>query len=100
MTISEDGPAAAPSTQLKPMHHVYGGKLDGAAVPIPGTSLTLTLEKPDDHTIVSVLKKDGLVLDRWSRVIQPDGQTILITQHGSMPDGQPFRNIGVYRRVG
>ena len=48
----------------KPIHHVYGGKLDGGDVLMPNTALTLSLEKLDESTIQSTLKKDGLVLDR------------------------------------
>jgi hypothetical protein len=83
----------------KRMHHVYGGNLDGDDIPIPGTPLTLALGKPDEYTIESTLKEDGRVLDRWTRVVQEDGDTMLITQHGFCPDGKPFRNNGIYRRV-
>jgi hypothetical protein len=83
----------------RPMHHVYGGKLDGADVPIPNTPLTLGLGMPDERTIESILKKEGRVLDRWTRTVQPDDRAMLITQHGFKPDGRPFRNNGLYRRV-
>ena len=83
----------------RPVHHTYGGKLDGEDIPIPNTSLALVLRMPDERTIESILKKDGRVMDRWTRTVQPDGQTMLITQHGFDSSGQPFRNNGVYRRV-
>ena len=55
---------------------------------------------PSIHgTTVILVKRDGKVVDRWTRTVQPDGQTMLITQHGVGPDGRPFRNNGVYRRV-
>jgi hypothetical protein len=38
------------------------------------------------------------VLDRWTRTLQPEGATMLITQHGFKPDRVPFRNNGLYRR--
>jgi len=82
----------------KPMHFVYAGVLDGLDVPIPNTLLTLALSKPDDRTIESTLKKEGQVLDRWTRTLQPGGTTMLISQHGFKPDGQAFRNNGFYRR--
>jgi hypothetical protein len=83
----------------KPMHHVYGGRLDGADVPIANTDFALALSMPDEHTIESVLKKNDRIVDRWTRTVQPDGQSLLIAQHGKKPDGQPFRNIGTYRRI-
>lgn len=83
----------------KPLHIVYGGKLDGQGVPLPDTSMTLAFEKVDANTIESTLNKNGQVIDRWTRSVQGDGQSMLITQHGFKPDGQPFRNNGVYRRV-
>jgi hypothetical protein len=82
-----------------PMHHVYGGKLNGEDVPIPHTLLTLVLRMPDERTIESILKKESQVIDRWTRTVQPEGETMLITQHGVKPDGSPFRNNGIYRRV-
>ena len=83
----------------RPMHHVYGGKLDGAAAPIPDTAFTLELARIDQTTIASTLKKDGREIDRWTRAIQPGGETMLITQHGLKPNGEAFRNHGIYRRV-
>lgn len=82
----------------KPVHFVYGGALDGRDVPIPNTPLTLALSMPDSQTLESTLKKDGQVFDRWTRTLQPGGNTMLITQHGFKPDGEAFRNNGVYRR--
>ena len=83
----------------KTMHHVYGGAVDGADVPIPNTPLTLSLTKLDENTIESTLKREGKTIDRWTRTILPDRDTMLITQHGFRPDGQPFRNNGTYRRA-
>jgi hypothetical protein len=83
----------------KPMHHVYGGKLDGVDVPVPGTTAALSLKRVDQHRIESILTRDGKVADRWVRHLAPDGQTITVTQHGVKPDGQEFVNTSVYRRV-
>ena len=54
----------ADDAEDKPIHHVYVGKLDGGDVLMPNTALTLSLEKLDESTIQSTLKKDGLVLGR------------------------------------
>lgn len=83
-----------------PMHHVYGGKLDGSDVHL-ASGIALSLSRPSPGIIESVLKKDGKVADRWTRTIAPDGQTMLITQHVvRASDGQRFANSGLYRRVG
>jgi hypothetical protein len=84
----------------KAMHHVYGGAIDGRDVPIPDTGLTLSLIELGDGSIESTLKKNGAVIDRWTRTVLEDGDTMLITQHGFTADGESFRNNGVYRRVG
>ncbi len=83
----------------KPMHHVYGGKLDGVDVPIPGYPVTLTLTRLDERRVESVLKRAGKVADRWVRTLAPDGRSMTITQHGATPEGKEFVNTGVYRRV-
>jgi hypothetical protein len=36
----------------KPMHHEYGGRLDGQDIPIPNTVVTLALAKLDENIIV------------------------------------------------
>jgi len=82
-----------------PMHHVYGGALDGVDYPIAGRPMTLSMDCLDERTVESVLRKDGVVLDRWTRTLEPDGNTMVIRQHGIKPDGQIFTNSGVYRRV-
>jgi hypothetical protein len=83
----------------KPMHFVYGGTIDGQDVPIPDTELTLSLTELGDGSIESTLKKGEAVVDRWTRTVLEDGDTMLITQHGFTADGESFRNNGIYRRV-
>ena len=82
----------------RPMAFTYGGKVDGEDRALPGPDLTLTLSR-DERLIESVLKKNGIVIDRWTRALAPDGETMTITQHGVRPNGEPFRNTGIYRRV-
>jgi hypothetical protein len=77
----------------------YGGLLDGRDQPLAGNNVALVLTRLDDRTIESSLKRDGKIVDRWTRELLPGNQEMLITQHGYKPDGQPFRNTGIYRRV-
>ncbi len=77
----------------------YGGPLDGRDQPLAGNNVALVLTRLDDRTIESSLKRDGKIVDRWTRELLPGNQEMLITQHGIKPDGQSFRNTGIYRRV-
>jgi len=76
----------------------YGGALDGKDRPLGGNA-ALVLTRLDDKTIESCLKRDGNIVDRWTRELLPGNQEMLITQHGTKPDGEPFRNKGIYRRT-
>lgn len=77
----------------------YGGELDGTDQPLAGTDAVLILRRYDERNIESVLKRGGTIVDRWTREILQDLQTMKIVQHGYKPDGEEFRNTGIYRRV-
>jgi hypothetical protein len=83
----------------KSMHYTYGGKLNGEEIPIPNTSISLVLTMPDECTVESILTQADRVIDRWTRRVQRNGQTMVITQHGFGSNGEPFCNKGTYRRV-
>jgi hypothetical protein len=84
----------------KRMNVTYGGHLDGRDQPIPGTDAALVLTRFDQNNIESTLKRSGKIVDRWTREILPDRNTMRIVQHGLKPDGSAFRNTGLYRRTG
>jgi hypothetical protein len=83
----------------KQLNVTYGGPLDGRDQPIPGTDAILVLTRYDQNNIESTLKRGGKIVDRWTREILPDRNTMRITQHGFKPDGTAFRNVGLYRRT-
>jgi hypothetical protein len=83
----------------KRMNVTYGGYLDGREQPLPGTDAVLVLTRYDENNIESTLKRNGTVVDRWTREILPDRKTMRIVQHGFKPDGTAFRNVGLYRRI-
>jgi hypothetical protein len=83
----------------KPLKFTYGGELDGRDQPIPGMDAVLVLTRLDANNIESVLKRGGKVVDRWTRELLPDLQTMRIVQHGVKPDGVAFQNTSIYRRV-
>jgi hypothetical protein len=82
----------------KPMKFTYGGELDGRDQPLPGTDAVLVLTRCNERNIESVLKRGGKVVDRWTRELLPDLNTMRIIQHGVKPDGSKFQNASLYRR--
>ena len=83
----------------KQLNLTYGGPLDGRDQPLPGTDAILILTRYDQNNIESSLKRGGKIVDRWTREILPDRDTMRIIQHGFKPDGTPFRNTSLYRRT-
>jgi hypothetical protein len=83
----------------KRLNFTYGGPLDGRNQPLSGTDAVLILTRDDENNIESTLKRGGKIVDRWTREILPDRNTMRVVQHGFKPDGSPFRNIGLYRRI-
>jgi phosphoribosylanthranilate isomerase len=83
----------------KPMKFSYGGPLDGLDKPIPGSDAALVLRRLDDRTIESTLKRNGKVVDRWTRELLPDGKTMKIVQHVVGAGGEKFLNTSFYRRT-
>jgi phosphoribosylanthranilate isomerase len=83
----------------KPITISYGGLLDGADKPVPGSDAALVLTRLNDRTIESTLKRNGKVVDRWTRQLLADGNTMKIVQHVVAPSGEKFLNTGLYRRT-
>ncbi|MGA9672356.1 MAG: hypothetical protein WBQ94_24290 [Terracidiphilus sp.] len=83
----------------KPMHFVYGGKVDGVDRSYEGYPVTVSLALLEDGSIESVAKKDGVAIDRWTRTLVEDGQALLICQHKTDEAGNQFRNAGLYRKT-
>lgn len=83
----------------KPMRFTYGGELDGRDQPLPGTDTVLVLTRHNLRNIESLLKRGGKVVDRWTRELLPDLNTMRIIQHGVKPDGNKFQNVSLYRRI-
>jgi hypothetical protein len=76
----------------------YGGALDGREQPIPSSDAVLILTRHSTILIESALKRGGKIVDRWTREILPDRDTMRITQHVVRPDGSVARNTSIYRR--
>jgi len=52
----------------------------------------------DDKTLDSESFKDGKRIAWARRILSDDNNTMTITQSGSLPDGDEFNNVSVYRR--
>jgi hypothetical protein len=81
------------------MKFTYGGKLDGRDQPLPGSDAVLVLTRYDEPNIESALRRGGTVVDRWTRELLPDLNTMGIIQHGVKPDGSKFQNVSLYLRI-
>jgi phosphoribosylanthranilate isomerase len=78
----------------------YGGVLDGREQSIPELAgAALVLHRPAANLIESLLKRDGKIVDRWTRELLPDNDAMRIVQHVDLPTGEKFRNTGIYRRI-
>ncbi len=77
----------------------YGGILDGRENPVPGTNAVLALTRLNENLIESTLKRDGQIVDRWTREVLADCKTMRIIQYVNKPSGEKFRNTSFYRRT-
>jgi hypothetical protein len=82
----------------KRMTFSYGGPLDGREQPVPSTDAALILTRHSKILIESALKRGGKIVDRWTREILPNRDTMRITQYVVRPDGSEARNVSIYRR--
>lgn len=86
----------------KSMEMTYSGIPDGLWYPVennPGVD-TMSMTRVDAQTLDSEARKGEVSVAHGRRVLSEDAQTMTIVQSGKTPDGQPFANTSVYRRVG
>jgi hypothetical protein len=57
------------------------------------------LPRLSENVIESTLKRNGRVVDRWTRELFPGRNTMHITQHVLRPNGDSFQSISLYRRL-
>jgi|SRR5450432_1269075 phosphoribosylanthranilate isomerase len=83
----------------KPLNFTYGGQLDGREQPIRAAGAVLVLTRINENYIESTLRRDGTIVDRWTREMLPGGKTMRIVQFGNKPNGEEFRNASLYQRT-
>jgi hypothetical protein len=88
----------AEDADRKPIQVTYGGELDGREQALAGGAAALVLTRYSENLIESTLKREGKVVDRWTREMLPDRKTIKITQYVLRPNGEELLNTGIYRK--
>lgn len=86
------------SSDGKPVHNEWTGKVDGKDYPATGdlTSDTRSYKRIDDRTLEFVGKRDGKTTVVGRVVISADGKTRTVTTTVTDPKGNKVENVGVY----
>jgi hypothetical protein len=81
-----------------PTHVAYDAKFDGKDYPITGVpnADTVTVERMDDHTTHSTMKKGDQVTMTVHSVVSKDGKTRTSTFSGKDAQGNAVNNVVVY----
>ena len=84
----------------QPARVVYHVGPDGQDHPSghPTAADTIATTHLSPRQLDTAAKKDGRIVNLATRVLSPDGQTMTVTQSGTTPEGQPYRNIAIYRK--
>jgi len=73
-------------------------RLVGDTPPAEAASITETFRRIDDHSFEMLAKRDGNVRTTAVAVVSPDGKTLTYTTTGTSTQGQPLKNVTVYRK--
>lgn len=78
----------------------YHGIPDGQEYPSdnPAVADTVSMTRIDPRTLDSTSKKAGHIVGYARRSLSEDGQTMIITQSGTTPEGQEFSNLSIYEK--
>ena len=82
----------------KPAHNEWTGKLDGKDYPVTGdpNSDMRSYKQIDDRTLEFTIKKGGKVTISGRVVISADGKTRTVTTSGTDPQGKKVHGTAVY----
>jgi hypothetical protein len=83
-------------------HHAYDAPtLDGKDYPITGSRdyNSVSIKRMDANTIITVDKKDGMVVRMMRTTILKDGKTYENDQVGYNADGVPFHNVVISHKI-
>lgn len=62
----------------------------------PAVADTLKTTMVSENQMDTETKKNGVVVALANRILSPDGQSMLVSQAGTTPQGTPFKNDSVY----
>jgi hypothetical protein len=84
----------------KDFHMIYYMTPDGLDHPYADSPAVdaIATKLVDARTLDTLSKKEGSIVASGRRELSEDGQTMLVTQGGTTPDGKSFENIAVYRK--
>jgi hypothetical protein len=82
----------------KPAHNEWTGKLDGKDYPVTGdpNSDARSYKQIDDHTLGFTIKKGEKVTISGRAVVSADGKTRTVSASGTDPQGKTFKSTLVY----
>jgi hypothetical protein len=78
----------------------FDGVPDGVDYPFENPAVdSVALIPVDAYNLDSVSKKDNQILAYANRKLSENGQTMYVTQSGTLPNGEKFVNKAVYHRL-
>jgi hypothetical protein len=85
----------------QPGQVVYYAIPDGQDHPSghPTVADTIATTQVSARQMDTVSKKDGRIVAVANRVLSPDGRTMTVTQSGTTPQGQPYRDVAIYQEL-
>jgi hypothetical protein len=79
---------------------VYTASYDGKDYPITGVPIadTVSLKRVNARTSQRVDKKDGKIVQTFTRVVSADGKTMTVTIKGTNAQGKAVSNVVVFEK--
>lgn len=78
----------------------YTANYDGNESPLTGTPAPtmVSLKRIDSHRTERIDKRDGKVIQTFSRVVSPDGKTMTVTVKGTDPQGRAVNDVLIFEK--
>lgn len=79
----------------------YSGIPDGEWYPVADNPAVdaMSMTRVDERTLVTDARLGVRIVATGRRLLSQDGQSMTIHQSGMRPDGKPYTNTSVYRRI-
>jgi hypothetical protein len=78
----------------------YTANYDGKDYRVKGSAAvdSIALKMRDARTVDRWDKKDGKVVQYFTRRVSADGKTMMVTHKATAPDGKPFENVMLFEK--